>query len=89
MAEFMMHLADNTELVWASISNYEWGLRAWMQLQHQTDVVRRAVAFFSLARLGLPAPCRPDHDGGRVRRRLRLGCICAAALDLNPRIVPY
>ena len=39
MAQFLIYLADDTSLTWASISGYEWGLRAWMQLQHQADPV--------------------------------------------------
>ena len=45
MASFVMHMMDDTELVWASISNYEWGLRAWMQLQHQTDPIMGVVGW--------------------------------------------
>ena len=30
-------LVEDTELVWASIQGYLWGVRTWMKLQHQAD----------------------------------------------------
>ena len=48
MATFMLYLADDTELTWASISGYEWGLRAWMQLQRQTDPIMGVVGWQEL-----------------------------------------
>jgi len=32
-------MADDTELAWASIKNYFWGMRNWQKLQHQADPV--------------------------------------------------
>jgi hypothetical protein len=32
-------MVHDTELVWSSINTYVWGVRQWMQLQHQADPV--------------------------------------------------
>ena len=37
LAAFVLHLMDDTSLVYASIQNYVWGLRQYMMLQRQTD----------------------------------------------------
>lgn len=37
LVAFVLNLVDDTELVYKSIELYVWGLRTWMQLQHQAD----------------------------------------------------
>ena len=32
---FVLHMLTDTELVWGSIQTYVWGVRTWMQSQHQ------------------------------------------------------
>lgn len=39
MVALVLHMVHDTELVWSSINNYVWGVRQWMQLQHQADPV--------------------------------------------------
>ena len=39
LAAFVMHLLADTEVVGVTIQHYTWGLRQWMQLQHQADPV--------------------------------------------------
>ena len=39
MAAFVLHMLQDTELVWSSIQSYVWGLRTWNMLQHQTDPI--------------------------------------------------
>jgi hypothetical protein len=34
---FVLHMLTDTELVWGSIQTYVWGVRTWMQSQHQAD----------------------------------------------------
>jgi hypothetical protein len=36
---FVLSLMDETDLVYASIEHYVWGVRTWMKLQHQLDPV--------------------------------------------------
>ena len=37
MAAWVLHMKENTDLVYASISTYVWGMRTWHVLQHQAD----------------------------------------------------
>lgn len=39
LATWVLYMADDTTLVYASISDYVWGLRSWMRSQRQTDPV--------------------------------------------------
>ena len=39
LVAFVMHMSMDTELVWGSIQTYVWGVRVWMQSQHQADPV--------------------------------------------------
>ena len=39
LAAWVTSMVDETELVYASISTYVWGVRAWMVLQHQADPI--------------------------------------------------
>lgn len=39
LVAFVLELVDDTDLVYASIENYVWGVRNWMKLQHQADPV--------------------------------------------------
>ncbi len=34
---FLIHLTTDTNLVWGSVEGYLWGVRTWMELQHQAD----------------------------------------------------
>ena len=40
LAAFVLHMVDQTELVYSSISNYVWGLCTWMGLQRQLESVQ-------------------------------------------------
>ena len=37
LVTFVLHMLTDTELVWGSIQTYVWGVRTWMQSQHQAD----------------------------------------------------
>jgi hypothetical protein len=50
MAAFVMYMVDETELVLASISNYVWGLRRWLGLQHQMDPLAGCTAWPDFAK---------------------------------------
>ena len=39
LVTFVMHMLTDTELVWGSIQTYVWGVRTWMQAQHQADPI--------------------------------------------------
>lgn len=39
MVAWVLHLVDDTSLVYKSIETYVWGMRTWMTLQHQQDPV--------------------------------------------------
>ena len=39
LAAWVTSMVDETELVYASISTYVWGVRSWMVLQHQADPI--------------------------------------------------
>ena len=39
LVTFVMHLVENTELVWHSIEIYTWAVRSFMQSQHELDPV--------------------------------------------------
>ena len=39
LVALVLHLLDDTDLVWSSIASYVWGVRNWQQLQHQPDPV--------------------------------------------------
>ena len=37
LVALLNYLVTDTDLVWASIESYVWGMRTWMKLQHQAD----------------------------------------------------
>ena len=37
LVTFLIYLTTDTDLVWGSIDGYLWGVRTWMELQHQAD----------------------------------------------------
>ena len=39
LVALVMHMLADTDLVWGSIQTYVWGVRVWMQSQHQADPV--------------------------------------------------
>ena len=39
LTTFVCSLMTDTDLVWSSIEGYVWGVRTWMQLQHQADPI--------------------------------------------------
>ena len=39
LVTFVLHMLTDTDLVWGSIQTYVWGVRTWVQSQHQADPV--------------------------------------------------
>ena len=39
LVALVLLMVDDTDLAWSSINSYVWGMRRWMQLQHQADPV--------------------------------------------------
>ena len=39
LATFVLHMAEDTNLVGASISNYVWAFRSWLKFQRQLDPI--------------------------------------------------
>ena len=39
LVTFVLHMLTDTDLVWGSVQTYVWGVRTWVQSQHQADPV--------------------------------------------------
>jgi hypothetical protein len=39
LVTFVMHMVKETDFVWKTIDGYVWGVRTWMQSQHQDDPI--------------------------------------------------
>ena len=75
LATFVCHLLQDTNLVWASIDSYVWGVRTWMMLQHQADPLMGVMGWSPFAKAAkilswVPAEPRKRVPADLVKRML-------------------
>ena len=80
LVTLVLHMVDDTDLVWSSIQSYVWGVRNFMMLQHQSDPVLGVDGWdrFSTACAVL---C---HVPAEPRRAIPLALISAILEALDP-----
>ena len=76
LATFVMHMAEDTELVGASIANYVWAFRAWLKFQRQLDPVYGIVDWEEfmqavMVRTWVPAEPRKEVELWLIRDALQ------------------
>ena len=76
----MHYLIEDTELTWQSISNYLWGVRTYMKLQHQADPAYGVVNWDALE-----ASCKVlAHVPGEPRKEVPFEVVQAILEALDP-----
>ena len=76
LATFVMHMAEDTNLVGASIANYVWAFRAWLKFQRQLDPVYGIVDWEEfmqavMVRTWVPAEPRKEVELWLIRDALQ------------------